>query len=210
MVRVLALDVDGVLLDGDRRGEGHWSIELARRFEIERSRLRAHFFAPPWHDIVTGRKPIEPALHEALERIGSDVSVEQVLDCWFEADFVPIEPAFEFARSIAATGVEVVLATNQEHRRATYLRARIGARLELGDVLSSAALGVEKSDPAFFDLASARLGVSDRSDVVFVDDTLGNVEVARSCGWHAIHAVDDHSWIRAVRAVRRSAGWPGF
>lgn len=204
-MRVLALDVDGVLLDSDRGGDGHWSNALARRFGIERRRLREHFFAPYWHDIVTGRQPIEPRLHEALERIGSDLSVEEVLDCWFEADFVPIEPAFEFARSAAAAGVEVVLATNQEHRRAAYLRDRIGARLDLRDVLHSAELGVEKSDPTFFDLATERLGVTDRSAVVFVDDTLVNVEVARSCGWHAIHAVDDQSWIDAVRAVLPAA-----
>ena len=47
-----------------------------------------------------------------------------------------------------------------EHRRASFLRERLGAMMPIDDVLYSADLGVQKHEAAFFELASARLGVA--------------------------------------------------
>ena len=105
----LALDVDGVLLDPDRGGAGHWTNELTARFGITRDEFRRAFFMTAWDDVVNGRRPIEPAVAAALEVIGSTATVEDVLGCWFEADYVPIEAAVGFARRAAASGTRVVL-----------------------------------------------------------------------------------------------------
>ncbi len=63
---VLALDVDGVLLDPDRGGRGHWSTELPDRFGISPDDLQSAFFTPFWADVVVGRRPIEDSLRIAL------------------------------------------------------------------------------------------------------------------------------------------------
>ena len=55
----LALDVDGVLLDPDRNGDGRWTNELAARFGIERSQLREAFFMRRWDDVINGRRSVE-------------------------------------------------------------------------------------------------------------------------------------------------------
>jgi putative hydrolase of the HAD superfamily len=93
-----------------------------------------------------------------------------------------------------------VLATNQEHRRAAYLHRRIGESVPLERVIYSADLGCQKHDPRFFEISSDRLGVNleQRTCVVFVDDVLNNVEVARSAGWRAVHASADQSWRHEV------------
>jgi len=199
----LALDVDGVLLDPDRGGAGPWQRELYRRHAIAPSELRDAFFAPSWDDVVNGRKGIEGALASALRKIESSLDVEDALSCWFDADFVLIQPAIELAQRAATAGVRVVLATNQEHRRAAYLRERLGSQIPLADVLYSADLGYQKHEPAFFDLASDRLGLTakERKSVVFVDDIANNVEVARSSGWTAVHATQGGSWCREVAAL---------
>jgi putative hydrolase of the HAD superfamily len=196
----LALDVDGVLLDPDRNGAGHWSNELTARFGIERAQLRESFFMNGWDDVVNGRRSVEDGLAEALALIGTTVDVEAVLACWFDADYAPIDDTFDLARRAAAAGCRVVLATNQEHRRADYLHRRIGATLPLDGVIYSADVGYQKHDPNFFEIASERLGLSPdrRSSVVFVDDVLHNVEVARSAGWRAVHASDDQPWRHEV------------
>jgi FMN phosphatase YigB (HAD superfamily) len=131
---VLALDVDGVLLDPDRGDAGHWTVEMERSFEITRSQFRASFFM--------------------------------------------------------RSGCRVVLATNQEHRRAAFLRERLGALMPIDDVLYSADLGSQKHEAAFFERASERLGLGAgrRGDVVFVDDLEHNVDQARAAGWCAVHA----------------------
>ena len=82
----LALDVDGVLLDPDRNGDGPWTNELMARFGIERVQLRESFFMNSWDDVVNGRRSVEDGLGEALALIGTTVDVESVLSCWFDAD----------------------------------------------------------------------------------------------------------------------------
>lgn len=203
LMLTLALDVDGVLLDPERNGVGHWTNELAARFGIERAQIQAAFFEHSWIDVINGRQPIEASLAEALVKIGTDADVESVLSCWFDADFVPFDAAFDLARRAVGAGHRVVLATNQEHRRAAYLRERIGAVVPLSDVLSSADLGYQKHDRGFFELASDRLNLtaSERSSVVFVDDVLNNVEVARSFGWRSVHAAPGSPWHAEVEQL---------
>lgn len=199
----LALDVDGVLLDPGRNGDGHWTNELTARFGIERVQLRESFFMNSWDDVVNGRRTVEDGLGEALALIGTTVDVESVLSCWFDADYAPIEEMFDLARRAAAAGCRVVLATNQEHRRADYLQRRIGAAISLERVIYSADVGCQKHDPRFFETASDRLGLNadQRTNVVFVDDVMHNVEVARSAGWRAVHASADQPWRHEVAAL---------
>lgn len=195
-ILTLALDVDGVLLDPDRNGAGHWTNELTARFGIERAQLRESFFMNSWDDVVNGRCSVEDGIGEALALIGTTVDVESVLSCWFDADYAPIDETFDLARRAAAAGCRVVLATNQEHRRADYLHRRIGATVPLDAVVYSADVGCQKHDPRFFEIASDHLGLDadQRSSVVFVDDVMHNVEVARSAGWRAVHASADQPW----------------
>ena len=205
-MRILALDVDGVLLDPDRGGTGHWTVEMERAFGITRLQFREVFFTRSWDDVVNGRRPVEDGVGEALADLGAEVAVEDFLEVWFEADFVPIDEAIELARRAGDSGCRVVLATNQEHRRSAFLRDRLGAMLPIDAVLYSADLGVQKHEPAFFELASARLGVSHdrRGDVVFVDDAAHNVEQARAAGWQAVHAepgVPPRIWVRQVERM---------
>jgi putative hydrolase of the HAD superfamily len=199
----LALDVDGVLLDPDRHGAGHWTNDLTERFGIARAQLREAFFMRGWDDVVNGRSSIEDELGAALELLGIEVDVEAVLSCWFDADYAPIEATFELAKRAASAGCRVVLATNQEHRRAAYLSDRIGASIPLADVVYSADLGCQKHDPQFFELASERLGLTrdERATVVFVDDVPNNVEVARAAGWRAVHAPPGERWQPEVETL---------
>ena len=196
----LALDVDGVLLDPDRNGEGPWTNELTARFGIERAQIQESFFMQSWGDVVTGRRSIEDGLGEALALMGATVDVEAVLSCWFDADYSPITETVELARAAASAGCRVVLATDQEHRRAAYLHRRIGTAVPLDRVIYSAAIGHSKHDPRFFEVASDLLGLtpSERSNVVFVDDIMRNVTAARSAGWRAVHAAPGQPWRHEV------------
>ena len=126
-----------------------------------------------------------------------------MLECWFDADYAVIDRAVALARRATERGVAVVLVTNQEHRRAAYLRRRLGSEIELSDVVYSADLGCQKHDPAFFELASERLNVARerRSSVLFVDDVQHNVDVARAAGWQAMQARPGGEWIDEVGAL---------
>ena len=200
---ILALDVDGVILDSNRGGAGHWSRELELRHGITRAQLRDVFFSRYWDDIVTGQRKIEEGLSEALRLLDTSADCESVLSCWFEADFFPVEAAIALANRAAAAGVTIVLATNQEHRRARFLRERLGVLMPIDEVLYSADLGHQKHERAFFARALDRLGVrsSDSGRVVFVDDLEVNVETAKAVGWRGVHASDGDEWVAQVDRI---------
>lgn len=86
-----------------------------------------------------------------------------------EADLYPdVRPTLAALRDVGTT---IVIAGNQPARRRAQLE-----RLALpADVIATSAdLGVEKPDPAFFDRVCALTGVSVRSRVLYVGDRIDN------------------------------------
>ena len=185
---VVALDVDGVLVDANR--DDHWLDSVAAELDLTAADFDP-WFATHWVDVVTGKRAIEAALATFAE--GFDV--EGFLRRWFEASSTLNDEVVEAARSWSAAGARLVLATNQEHRRAAHLREHLGAQLPLDDVFYSADFGVGKPSAKFFGFADARL---DGARVVFIDDARANVESARAHGWHAIHYPHDADWREQV------------
>jgi putative hydrolase of the HAD superfamily len=192
---VVALDVDGVVLDAGR-GDA-WLDIVASDFGLSAEDLDP-FFQQQWTHIAAGALAIETALGEAFTSIGKSVDVEAFLLRWFEETSTINEEIVTAAAAWSAAGARVVLATNQEHRRAAHLRTHLAAHLALDDLIYSADLGVGKPSPEFFALASQRLG---EARVVFIDDAIRNVEAARAHGWTAIHYPHEQNWRDTVDAL---------
>jgi putative hydrolase of the HAD superfamily len=206
---VLALDVDGVVLDAERGGLGKWHREVEQRYGVDIADLQRVFFQPSWPAVVRGQRPIEPALDAALHELAWPMSTEALLACWFEADFVVDRDVVAAATEWAGAGARVVLVTDQEHRRAAYLRDALAGVLPISAFAYSAALGRTKRDAGFFPAACDALAV-DRSSsaVVFVDDTLANVEAAVGHGWSALHFTKADGWREAIAHALTSACAP--
>ena len=81
---ILALDVDGVLIEG--YPHHRWDENLQANLGIESTRLQVEFFMPHWHDIVLGRKPVEPPLASFLAQYPSQVNVTTFLAYWHDND----------------------------------------------------------------------------------------------------------------------------
>ena len=199
---VLALDVDGVLIDATWKQGGGWLEKVGPRFGVAADDMTP-FFQGIFHEVVRGRVEIEVALAEHFDSIGADVDPEQFLQQWLVEDLALNDEVVLAAEEWARAGVPIVLATVQEHRRAAHLREVFGERLGLVDLLYSADLGVAKPEPEFFRLADARLG---HRRVVFVDDALANIEAARAHGWTGVHYPAETNW-RAV--VEAALAYPG-
>jgi FMN phosphatase YigB (HAD superfamily) len=199
---LLALDVDGVLLGPERGGRGPWPVAFSERFDVEARLLDQTLFTAPWSDVIIGHRPIESALAEALHELGWGMGVEAALQCWFEEDFV-VEPAvIAAARTWSVPGIPLVLVSNQEPRRARFLRERLAPLLPISGVAFSGELGVVKSDPDFYERAERCLGLAvSGPSIVFLDDTLGNVEAAAQRGWTGIHLRKDRDWESEVAAA---------
>jgi putative hydrolase of the HAD superfamily len=136
--------------------------------------------------VIVGRLSVEDALGSAIAQNSWSVSVDEFLQCWFEADFWPVPDVVSAATSWSERGARLALVTNQEHRRAAYLQERLGELLPIDQMVYSAEIGHVKSEPEFFVLATATLNAGGGSAIVFVDDTSAHVEVARLSGWQAV------------------------
>ena len=187
---VIALDVDGVLVEVGLND--NWIDIIGGEFGLTMLDLEP-FFQNHWEPVVTGRRAVE----EALAEFAPSLDADRFLRRWCEESTRINTEMIEAAAAWAAAGARIVLATNQEHRRAAYVKTLIGGHVELTDVFYSADLGVGKPDQRFFGAADKRLG---DARVVFIDDAVANVEAARAHGWHAIHYPHDRDWREQVDA----------
>ncbi|MFC8598567.1 HAD family hydrolase [Isoptericola sp. NPDC057191] len=121
-----------------------------------------------------------PLLAEVVAEFGVSAPVEQVFaDIWCRIE--PVAASFEVVDALRRNGYGVHLRTNQDGRRAAHMRDVLGYDAVFGTSCYSYDLGVAKPDPAFFTEAARRID-ADPATILFVDDTLANVEGARAAG----------------------------
>jgi putative hydrolase of the HAD superfamily len=144
---------------------------LAEAFELERPALLGE---ASWLDVL-------PRL---LERWGVPHLYDDALRVWLT--IVPQQDVRDLVAALRAEGVSCYLATNQTEHRGRYMAENLGYDGLLDGAFWSYELGLAKPDPAFFTTILDRLGL-EADQVLFVDDSLRNVEAARSVGLAAEH-----------------------
>ncbi|MBB3352146.1 HAD-IA family hydrolase [Rhizobium lentis] len=185
-MKVLMVDVDGVLIHG-RPADGlpHFTY-LERDLGLRPDLLQQEFFQVHWGAIIIGREALEPTLAGVLAKIAPHLSAAALIDYWFENDSRLDRNLLADLAALRRSGITLFLATNQEHRRAHYLMEQLGLCAHFDDIIYSAALGHSKPSPDFFRLATERAGVLPE-EIAFVDDMAANIEAARQFGWNATH-----------------------
>ncbi|MCL7997780.1 HAD-IA family hydrolase [Brucella sp. 21LCYQ03] len=191
MMKTIMLDVDGVLISGRPADGTHWTSSLEADLGISPADLKTHFFAKYWAAIQLGQVELMPSLADALQNMGCDVTAQQLADYWFSHDSRIDQSVLQACQKLRADGHAIWLATNQDHERAAYIMSDLGLSAHVDGIIYSAALGVKKPDPAFFKAAERAVSV-DAAEIIFIDDTMLNVEAARACGWQAIHWNDEN------------------
>ncbi len=192
-------DIDGVLINGwhakpERRRP--WDATIAKDLGIDGAIVRQLLFetrtsAPPaYHACAIGRRDLKEALAEILPSAGYTGSVDAYLRYWFEHDAVLNDPVLDVVRRLGRhAGVELHIATIQEHHRAAFLWNDVGLRNHFRDIWYSARVGHLKYAPEFFATVNEALGIAPGERPLFFDDTEEIVAVACAAGWDA-HVFD--------------------
>ncbi len=183
---VLLIDVDGVVVTGRIPDGAHWFTDLHNDFDFDKSSLITHFFTPFWADIVTGRDALLPRLEEALAKMGSNTKATYLRDYWFSKHARLNQKVLDWIRAKRDAGHRIMLATNQDHSRADYLMNTLRLNAYCDGIYYSAALGVAKPNPAFFQSICQAEGTAP-GDLTLIDDTIANVEAAKAFGCKAHH-----------------------
>lgn len=176
------VDVDGVLVvHPDARG---WSANLERDLGIPAAMLQTAFFMRHWDEVAHGRATLRERLAPVLHDIAPHVTCDALIDYWFSNDAHLNDSLLAELASIRAGGIEVHLATVQDHERAHYLWDRLDFRSRFDGLHYSAGLGCAKPAASFFKGIENRTGFRP-GDLFLIDDRIANVESAIRRGWAA-------------------------
>ncbi len=175
-------DLDGVL----RRWPAMTDLDLAH--DLPPGTLAGAAFAPTrLLPAITGEHTDEQwraAVAADLADAHGPDRAAAVVGAW-SALTGEVDPAVAGLLGGVRPEVPVVLVTNATTRLEADL-ARLGVTGLVDHVVSSARVGVAKPDPRIYRLAAARAGVP-AARCLFVDDSAGNVEAARSLGMTGLH-----------------------
>jgi putative hydrolase of the HAD superfamily len=177
------VDVDGVIVHPAH--PGGWAARLEADLGLSVAELGRAFFAPHWEDVSLGRADLHDRLAPVLATIAPHLSSETLTNYWFEHDARLDTVLMDDLARLRASGIELHLATVQEHHRARHLWETLGLRDQFDAMHYAAELGSAKPDPAFFRAIEARTGFMP-GDLLLIDDRANNIEGALGCGWGAL------------------------
>ncbi|MDP3855832.1 HAD family hydrolase [Phenylobacterium sp.] len=182
-LRCLMVDVDGVVA---RRLDGTlWNRDSQADLGLDPKAFQDAFFAVHWPDVVIGRADLHERLGPVLQTIAPHLRSDQVTAYWFEQDGHLDQALLDDLAAYRAAGLELHLATVQEHHRARHLWEVLGLNAQFEAMHYAADYGCKKPDAAFFRMAEQRSGFAPH-ELLLIDDSPRNVEGARACGWAAI------------------------
>jgi len=187
-VRVLAIDVDGVLVHPNPDlGGGAWDSRIDQDLGIDPRELGSKFFRTYWSEVVVGRRDLRETLAAVMPSLNPSVSADEFISYWFANDGHLDElVAAELRKWRERPGAITAAVTNQEKMRVAHLRQRLGFDELFDHIVWSGDLGITKSSPEFYIRAQEIFGVKPH-EIVFFDDDQPNVDLANAAGWRAFH-----------------------
>jgi putative hydrolase of the HAD superfamily len=197
--RAVMVDVDGVLIV--HPNPGGWAATLERDLGVTRAAVQEAFFKPHWDDVSHGRASLRERLTPVLEEIAPSITYDRFIEYWFSNDAHVDHRLLAELETLRRDGVEVHLATVQEHERARFIWERLGFQSRFDGMHHAAALGCSKPAADFYRSIETRTGLAPEA-IFFIDDKAENVAGARACGWTAALWTGEHA-LRAVMADQR-------
>lgn len=181
--KVFLFDADGVIL----KDEGLFTDKAKEQGLISSTEKTQSFFEGVFRECLIGKADLKKELAKVIKDWGWQGAVDELIDFWFSVGDDLDEKMGSYIAELKKQGVTCYMTTDQEKYRGQYLRKKFGNLFE--DFFISGEIGINKKDPGYFEYVYDKVKnkVSDKSEIVFIDDALHNVENARAFGIDAIH-----------------------
>ena len=185
-IEAVVFDVGNVLVRWDRR------LPYVNHFAdpAEFDYFMEEVIPLSWHaEHDAGR----PAAELVAERSALFPHYAPLIHDWFarfnESIPGPVEGSPELVEDLHLAGVPLYAITNFGADTWRGFLPIFPLAQRFRDIVVSGVEKLAKPDPAIYALAQRRFGHAPEA-MLFIDDSLPNVESARACGWHAHHFLD--------------------
>ncbi|MBS0481562.1 MAG: HAD family phosphatase [Proteobacteria bacterium] len=196
-IEAVVFDVGNVLVHWDRR------LPFVNNITdpAELDRFLDEVIPLSWHaEHDAGR----PAAEMVAERSALFPDHAPLIADWFtrfnESIPGPVPGSTELVEALQGAGVPLYAITNFGADTWAGFAPTFPLRKRFRSIVVSGQEKLAKPDPAIFALAAARFGHAPEA-MLFVDDSLPNVESARACGWQAHHFTSAAGLERELRAL---------
>lgn len=186
--RAVLFDIDGVLIHSmfhpDLSRRRAWDTHLKEDLGVDVDMFRL-FFRDHFSPVLRGHSSLVSELDKFLPGVGYQGSSLDFIAYWMKYDNqLNLQLISAIKRLAKSPGIEIYLATNQEHLRAFHLWSNVGLSHIFKDMFYAARLGEAKPDKAYFDAVDALLGPQSEPPLFF-DDGQKNIDAANIHGWEA-------------------------
>ena len=179
-MRYILFDSDGVCIQAER-----FSDVLLREKGITTETTSA-FFSTIFQECLIGKRDLKQSLPPYLEEWGIKSSVDELLAYWFSSENKPNTELLNYVQVLRKDGMQCYLATNQEKYRTEYMEHEMGFGNLFDSIFSSANLGFVKPARKFYEIIHTEIGSPNKKEVLFVDNTLENIQSADEFGFQTI------------------------
>ncbi len=183
-IQHILFDVDGVLLKS-----WEWQRILEKNYGISPT-ITKEFYKGPFLDCLIGKKDLYTELTPFLNKWNLDLKTEVFVKKWFEADSTINNSVVELLNQFGIAFENMSIATNQERYRTEYIWNDMGFSKYFKSIYSSVNIGYTKPDFMFFKYIHNDLDLQPEN-ILFIDDSLLNIESAKKLGWNTIHIEDN-------------------
>ncbi len=178
-VRAILFDADGVV----QRNTLGWIDrvrELCGRVEDTETFLHELFAAE--RPCLLGRADFKNVLAQILHKWSSTSSASDALSLWTQIE--PEAAVLDLINTFRRSGTQVALASNQQEYRAAYMLDNLGYAQQFDHILFSCNLGFAKPSMEFFEKSIEHVRIA-ADQLLFIDDSIKNVQSAKLAGLHA-------------------------
>ena len=185
-IEAVVFDVGKVLVE--------WERDLPFRRLIPDSALRERFMAEviplDWHAMHDAGRAAEAMIAERSAQFPEHAHLIRAWLTHFNETIPgPVPGSTEIVEDLHAAGVPLYAITNFGADTWAGFAPSYPLFERFRDIIVSGVENLAKPDPAIYALAERRFGLAPAA-MLFIDDSLPNVQSARACGWQAHHFTD--------------------
>ena len=177
MIKLILFDGDGVVI---KKREKFFSERLAEKQSLPLERILP-FFKNEYKECAVGKADLKEVLPKYFEAWGWKGTVDELLKFWFEAEKEIDESVIAEIENHRRNEIKIGLVSDNEKYRGEYLLKEVGLAKYFDFVFLSCEMGMNKSDPQFFQKILEITGFAP-DEIEYWDDEQENINIARGLG----------------------------